>query len=109
MTINANSKILKLEIKITTNDKINNKLKDNLGTDFSLDNINNYFDVIKHLKDCVSAKVFTNVLDQYFRILQSTRCDIPTNIQYEWLELNKVHNYQTKFLPENSDIFNKLA
>ena len=36
MTTNANSKILKLEIKITIQDKINNKLKDNLGTDSNI-------------------------------------------------------------------------
>ena len=36
MTTNANSKILKLEIKITTHDKKNNKLKDNLGTDSNI-------------------------------------------------------------------------
>ena len=36
MTNNANSNILKLEIKIIIHDKTNNKLKDNFGTDFNI-------------------------------------------------------------------------
>ena len=36
MTNNANSKILKLEIKITIQDKTNNNEKVNFGTDFNI-------------------------------------------------------------------------
>ena len=36
MTTNANSKILKLEIKMTVHDKKNNKLKDTICTDSNI-------------------------------------------------------------------------
>jgi len=44
------------------------------------------------------------VLNVYFRILSRTRCDIPENIQNDWVRLDKTENYETRFLPETSKL-----
>ena len=64
MTNNANSKILKLEIKITKHEKTNNKLKDNLGTDFNIF----FFLKIEKIKYRQAIKVEAS---KYLKILSS--------------------------------------
>ena len=64
MTNNANNKILKLEIKITTHDKTSNNLKDNFGTDFNI----LFFLKIEKIKYKHAMKVEAS---KYLKILSS--------------------------------------
>ena len=64
MTNNANSKILKLEIKITIQDKTNKRLKDNFGTDFNIF----FFLKIEKIKYIHAMKVEAS---KYLKILSS--------------------------------------
>ena len=64
MTNKAKSKILKLEIKITKQDKTNNKVKGNFGTDFKI----SYFLKIEKIKYKQAMKVEAS---KYLKILSS--------------------------------------
>lgn len=84
-------------------------LNDRLGLNLNKRSINDYFKVIDEIRLKLSPAQFTNILHEYFKILQSTRADIPMNLQNEWLELNKKHNYNTKFLPDTSALLNRIG
>ena len=77
-------------------------LNDKLGTNFNKTSINDYFQLIEHVKQTLSKSDYDNLLHEYFKIMERTRADIPYNIQEDWLRLNKKNKYQTKFLPDNS-------
>jgi hypothetical protein len=44
------------------------------------------------------------MLDTYFKILDSTRADIPDNLQEEWIGRKDRLVLSGKFLPENSKL-----
>jgi hypothetical protein len=45
----------------------------------------------------------------YFKILDSTRADIPDNIQDEWISKQSTLNLTGKFLPNNSKLKRVLS
>jgi len=94
--------------KITSNPKVIMSLLNELYDTNISKEIWNYFDLIKVLKEKLNKKELDNVLDIYFDILSKTRVDIPKDLYRDWLRLYKIHKYQTKFLPKDSNLLNVL-
>ena len=63
--------------------------------------MNNYFKLIGKIKE-LPRKDTDGILNVFFKIMGSTRADIPFDIQDDWKRLTRVNKYSTKFLPDSS-------
>lgn len=70
-----------------------------LNVDITQNMAEDYFVIHNIFK---SSKYYDEWLDIYFKILDSTRCDIPVNIQSEWLDKKSLLGLTGKFLPDDS-------
>ena len=96
------------EMVATKPKEIVEKLEELYGIKLSKDTMKNYFklsEVVLKLPKDLKDKI----LDEYFKILQYTRTDIPENIQDDWKRLNKKNHYETKFLPPNSKLLESIG
>lgn len=67
--------------------------------------LSNYNKLIQYMKDNMSEKDFNGVIDIYLKTLDSTRCDIPDNLQAYWTENQDRLGLTGKFLPEDSNLY----
>lgn len=67
--------------------------------------LSNYNKLIDYMKDNMSGKDYNGVLDIYLKTLDSTRCDIPENLQPYWIENQSRIGLTGKFLPEDSNLY----
>lgn len=68
------------------------------------DVVNDYFELVNYLKKNISKEKFNQVLDIYLKILDSTRADIPTDLQDYWIQNQDRLSLKGKFLPDNSNL-----
>ena len=68
------------------------------------DVVNDYFELVNYLKKNISKERFNQVLDIYLKILDSTRADIPTDLQDYWIQNQDRLSLKGKFLPDNSNL-----
>jgi hypothetical protein len=68
------------------------------------DVLNDYFELISYLKQNLHREKYNKILDVYLKILDSTRADIPTNIQKYWIENQDRLGLKGKFLPDDSNL-----
>jgi hypothetical protein len=68
------------------------------------DVVNDYFELINYLKKNISKDKYNQVLDIYLKILDSTRADIPTDLQDYWVQNQDRLGLKGKFLPDNSNL-----
>lgn len=75
---------------------------------FKLDEktLQNYHKLQEFLKNNLSEKDLNGIYDIYLKTLDSTRCDIPEDLQAYWVENQDRLGLTGKFLPEDSKIFN---
>lgn len=66
--------------------------------------LSNYFDLDSFLRINLSREEFHKVYNIYLKILDSTRCDIPENLQDYWIKYQDVLGLEGKFLPFNSKL-----
>ena len=67
--------------------------------------LNNYYKLQEHLKAHLSEEELHAVWDRYLKILDSTRCDIPDDLQEYWLDNQDRLGLTGKFLPANSKLY----
>lgn len=72
--------------------------------DISPEILNNYFKLQEFLKDHLSEDELHAIWDRYLKILDSTRCDIPDDLQSYWLDNQDRLGLTGKFLPDNSKL-----
>jgi hypothetical protein len=63
-----------------------------------------YYKLKTYLEKHLTAEEYSNMLNIYFKILDSTRADIPDNLQEEWLAKRDQLQLTGKFLPEDSKL-----
>jgi len=68
------------------------------------DTLGDYFKLIDTLREGLSPQDLHAVYDTYLKILNSTRCDIPEDLQQYWIENQKRLGLTGKFLPDNSNL-----
>ena len=76
------------------------------GTKLTKSTIADYYKVMDAVKKSISKSEQTDVLDRYLRILDSTRADIPTDLQPYWIKHKKRIGLTGKFLPDSSNLQN---
>lgn len=71
----------------------------------NLDNaiLSNYFLLIEYIKNNLPDD-YINIIDIYFKVLDSTRCDIPLDLQPLWKQRKNDLNLSGKFLPDDSNL-----
>ena len=68
------------------------------------DTIGDYFKLIEALEGGLSPQDLHAVYDTYLKILDSTRADIPEDLQAYWIENQERLGLKGKFLPDNSNL-----
>lgn len=74
------------------------------GFDISQDILNDYFKLEDYLKTNVSPEEYNAIMDRYLKILDSTRADIPDNLQQYWIDNQSRLVLKGKFLPDTSNL-----
>jgi len=74
------------------------------GFDISQDILNDYFKLEDYLKNNVSSEEYNAIVDRYLKILDSTRADIPDNLQQYWIDNQSRLVLKGKFLPDTSNL-----
>ena len=70
----------------------------------SQDVLNDYFELMDILKKKLPKEKLNQILDTYLRILDSTRADIPLDLQEYWIANQSRLGLKGKFLPDNSNL-----
>ena len=68
------------------------------------DTVGDYFTLIDVLKRDLSEEDLYAVYDTYLRILDSTRADIPDDLQQYWIDNQERLGLKGKFLPYDSKL-----
>jgi hypothetical protein len=66
--------------------------------------LQNYHELQKFLRANVKEVDLNNVYDIYLKTLDSTRCDIPEDLQPYWITHRDRLNLTGKFLPNDSNL-----
>jgi hypothetical protein len=85
-----------------------NVLSDRLGVEITTSEVDDYYKVQKILQQLPKDK-YSLILDIYLKILDSTRCDIPDDIQHYWIANKDRLGLQGKFLPDESKLKQSLS
>jgi hypothetical protein len=64
----------------------------------------NYFTLIDYLKKTLKSMDYSDLIDTYLKILESTRADIPEDLQDAWLQRKERLGLTGKFLPDDSKL-----
>ncbi len=70
----------------------------------NIDILQNYFKLQKYLVDNLNKVEYNNIIDIYLRILDSTRADIPFDLQKYWKDNKNRLNLTGKYLPNDSKL-----
>ena len=92
------------EIVATTPKEALDVLNKGYGLSLSQDILNDYFELMNSLKKNLSKDKLNQVLDTYLKILDSTRADIPFDIQDYWVANQDRLGLKGKFLPDDSKL-----
>lgn len=68
------------------------------------DTIGDYFKTMETLEAGLSPEELNRVYDIYLKILDSTRADIPEDLQSYWIENQERLGLKGRFLPDNSNL-----
>lgn len=79
-------------------------LNDLYGFNLDRKTLENYHSLQKFLKDNLSEKDLHGIWDIYLKTLDSTRCDIPEDLQPYWIENQQRLGLTGKFLPGDSQL-----
>ena len=92
------------KVVATTPKEALNVLNKGYGIDLSQDILNDYFELMDFLKKNLSKEKIDQILDVYLKILDSTRADIPFDIQNYWITNQDRLGLKGKFLPDASNL-----
>lgn len=71
--------------------------------------LQNYHKLIEYLREHLSEKDFNGIMDIYLKTLDSTRCDIPEDLQEYWVKNRERLGLKGKFLPDDSRLKSIIA
>lgn len=74
------------------------------GLNLDRDTVGDYFKLTETLEAGLSPQELSRVYDIYLKILDSTRADIPEDLQSYWIENQERLELKGKFLPDNSNL-----
>ena len=74
------------------------------GLNLDKETVGDYFKLMEALEGGLSPEDLNRVYDIYLKILDSTRADIPEDLQSYWIENQERLDLKGKFLPDNSNL-----
>ena len=74
------------------------------GLNLTRDTVGDYFKLMETLEAGLSREDLNGVYDTYLKILDSTRADIPEDLQSYWIDNQERLGLKGKFLPDNSNL-----
>jgi hypothetical protein len=74
------------------------------GLNLNRDTVGDYFKLMETLEAGLSKEDLYGVYNTYLKILDSTRADIPEDLQQYWIENQDKLGLKGKFLPDNSNL-----
>jgi hypothetical protein len=74
------------------------------GFNLTQDILDDYFKLEDFIKKNISKEEYNSIMDRYLKILDSTRADIPDNLQKYWIDNQDRLGLKGKFLPDNSKL-----
>jgi len=74
------------------------------GLNLSQDILNDYFELMDSLKKNLSEEKLNQILDAYLKILDSTKTDIPLDLQKYWINNQSRLGLKGKLLPDDSNL-----
>ena len=74
------------------------------GFKLTQDILDDYFKLEDFMKKNLSTEEYNSVMDRYLKILDSTRADIPDNLQQYWIDNQDRLGLKGKFLPDISNL-----
>jgi len=92
------------EIVASTPEQAINLLNKLYNINFTEDTIGDYFKLIESLKQNLNKEDLHAVYDTYLKILDSTRADIPEDLQQYWIDNQERLGLKGKYLPDNSNL-----
>jgi len=66
--------------------------------------MDNYFELVKYIEKNLDKSIYESILNTYLKILDSTRCDVPDNLQKYWKDNKGQLGLKGKFLPADSNL-----
>ena len=92
------------EIEANTPQQAIDLLSKLYNTKLDRDILSDYFTLMEVINTKLSNKDRQQVLDTYMKILDSTRADIPEDLQQYWIDNQERLDLKGKFLPDNSNL-----
>lgn len=92
------------EIEANTPQQAIDLLSKLYSTKLDRDILSDYFTLMEVINTKLSNKDRQQVLDTYMKILDSTRADIPEDLQQYWIDNQERLGLKGKFLPDNSNL-----
>lgn len=74
------------------------------NADFTESILSNYFTLQEYIRKTLPEDIINKVYDSYLKILDSTRADIPEDLQQYWIQNQERLGLSGKFLPDNSNL-----
>lgn len=74
------------------------------GFKLTQDILDDYFKLEDFMKKNLPKEEYNNTIDRYLKILDSTRADIPDNLQQYWIDNQDRLGLKGKFLPDSSNL-----
>ena len=74
------------------------------GFRLTQDILDDYFKLEDFMKKSLPTEEYNNTIDRYLKILDSTRADIPENLQQYWIDNQDRLGLKGKFLPDTSNL-----
>lgn len=74
------------------------------GFKLTQDILDDYFKLEDFMKKSLPTEEYNNIMDRYLKILDSTRADIPENLQQYWIDNQDRLGLKGKFLPDVSNL-----
>ena len=92
------------EIEANTPQKAIALLNKLYNTNLNTEILSDYFKLVEVVKNELTQEETQGVLDRYLRILNSTRADIPEDLQQYWIDNQERLGLTGKFLPDDSKL-----
>lgn len=74
------------------------------GFRLTQDILDDYFKLEDFMKKSLPTEEYNSIMDRYLKILDSTRADIPENLQQYWIDNQDRLGLKGKFLPDTSNL-----
>ena len=92
------------EVVATTPEQAIDLLNDLYGFNMTPEILQNYFKLRPYLEQNLSTEDYNGIIDRYLKILDSTRADIPEDLQQYWIENQERLGLKGKYLPDDSNL-----